>query len=197
MASIAITRTMDTKELRRLARMEKSGRVAARMFAIANVLSGMSREKSAQLAGMERQTLRDWVHRFNAEGVNGLRDRRHSGRPCEIGEDDRKRLCTVVEEGPSSEQEGLVRWRRVDLKKWLKDECNADYHERSVGKLLKRLGYSHISVRPAHPKADPVLLDNFKKTSRQKSKQHSLRMPKARSSNSGSKMKQGSDRKER
>ena len=59
MRSIAVTRTMDVKELRRLARGEKSGRVAARMLAIANVLSGMSRGMAAQLAGMERQTLRD------------------------------------------------------------------------------------------------------------------------------------------
>ena len=84
MASIAITRTISAKELRRQARGEKSGRVAARMFAIANVLSGMSREMAAKTAGMERQTLRDWVHRFNAEGVEGLRDRPRSGRRWKI-----------------------------------------------------------------------------------------------------------------
>ena len=92
------------------------------MLAIANVLSGMSREAAAQMAGMERQTLRDWVHRFNVEGVDGLRDRPRSGRPCEIGEETRKKLCVIVEAGPELEKDGLVRWRRVDLKRWLKSE---------------------------------------------------------------------------
>jgi transposase len=188
---------VNVKELRRLARLEKSGRVAARMLAIANILSGMSRGLSAQLAGMERQTLRDWVHRFNAEGIEGLRDRPRCGRPWEIGGDDRKRFCEIVETGPDPVKDGLARWRRIDLKNWLKASCGANYHERSVGKLLKRLGYSHMSVRPVHYESDPVLLEDFKKTSERKSQRRFLNTPKARPSNSGSRTKRGSDKKAR
>jgi transposase len=197
MESIAITRTMDIKELRRLARLEKSGWVAARMLAIANVLSGMSRGMAAQLAGMERQTLRDWVHRFNAEGVEGLRDRPRSGRPCELTEADRKKLCEIVEKGPNPERDNLVRWRRIDLKKWLEAECGAVYHERSVGKLLKRFGYSHMSVRQINPDADPALIEDFKKTSPKKSRKSSLNTPKTKPSNSGSRTKRVSGKKAR
>lgn len=197
MRSISVTRAMGVKELRRSARLEKSGRVASRMLAIANVLSGMSRGMAAQLAGMERQTLRDWVHRFNAEGVEGLQDRPRSGRPWEIDADSRKKLCEIVEAGPDPSTGSLVRWRRVDLKKWLKASCGADYHERSVGKLLKRLGYSHMSVRPVHAESDPALLEDFKKTSKRKSKRLSPNTPKARRSNSGSRTKRVSDRKAR
>jgi hypothetical protein len=46
-----------------------------------NALDGMSRERAAHQAGMDRQTLRDWVIRFNAAGIDGLRDRPRSGRP--------------------------------------------------------------------------------------------------------------------
>lgn len=155
MERVAITRMMGVKELRRMARKEKSGRVAARMLAIANVLSGMSRGMAAQLAGMERQTLRDWVHRFNAEGRAGLRDRPRSGRSWELGEADRHTRCVIVETGPDPERDGLARWRRIDLKTWLKNECGVAYHERSVGQRRKRLGYRHMSVRPAHPQGDP------------------------------------------
>lgn len=197
MEGIAVTRTIGVKELRRLARLEKSGRVASRMLAIANVLSGMSRGMAAQLVGMERQTLRDWVHRFNAEGLEGLRDRKRSGRPWGIGEADRKKFCEIVERGADPDRDGLVRWRRVDLKKWLKDECGASYHERSVGKLLHRLGYSHMSVRSVHMDSDPALLEDLKKTSPRRSRKSSLDAPKAKRSNSGSRTKQGSDRKAR
>lgn len=195
MAGIAITRTMDAKELRRLARGEKSGRVVARMLALANVLAGMSRQAAAELAGMDRQTLRDWVHRFNAEGVEGLRDRTRSGRPCRLDAADRARFCQAVEAGPDPEVDGLVRWRRVDLQAWLEKECGLTYHERSVGKLLTRLGYSHLSVRPVHMDADPVRLEDFKKTSRPRSRTSSRNMPKTSESSSGFRMRRGSARK--
>jgi len=195
MAGITITGTADIKELRRLARREKSGRVAARMFAIANVLSGMSREMSARLAGMDRQTLRDWAHRFNAGGVEGLRDRKRSGRPNELGEEGRQKLCARVEQGPDPDKDGLARWRCVDLKAWIEKEYGVSYHENSVSRILRELGFSHVSVRPEHPEADPVLMEDFKKTSPQKSRKSFPQARKARALNSGSRMKRALDRK--
>jgi transposase len=76
---LAIRTDIEAAELRRLARRERDGRVAARLMALANVLDGMSREAAARVAGMDRQTLRDWVVRFNAEGTAGLRDQPRSG----------------------------------------------------------------------------------------------------------------------
>ena len=170
MAGITIAGTVEAKELRRLARREKSGRVAARMLAIANVLSGMSRELSARLAGMDRQTLRDWVHRFNAAGVAGLRDRKRSGRPQELGAEGRQKLRARVEKGPDPETDGLARWRCIDLKAWIQQEYGVSYHENSVSRILRECGFSHVSVRPAHPEGDPAAQEDFKKTSQPLSK---------------------------
>jgi transposase len=197
MASISITRRMNVKELRGLARKEKSGRVASRMLAIANVLSGMSREMSARLAGMERQTLRDWVHRFNAEGIEGLHDRPRAGRRRELDEAGRQALCARVERGPDPGTDGLARWRCIDLKEWLEREHGVSYHENSVSRILREMGFSHVSVRPAHPQGDPAAREEFKKTSLQRSRKPSPNVPKARRSNSGSRTKQGSGRKAR
>ena len=80
-AALPIRGDIPAAELRRLARREGDGRVACRLLALANALDGMSRERAAKQAGLDRQTLRDWVVRFNAEGVGGLRDRPRSGRP--------------------------------------------------------------------------------------------------------------------
>ena len=80
-APLPIRDDIPAAQLRRLARQETNGRVACRLLALANVLDGMSREDAAGRAGMDRQTLRDWVIRFNAEGIAGLRDRPKSGRP--------------------------------------------------------------------------------------------------------------------
>src|SRR5215207_8385560 len=86
MVAVSIAKEHTPAELWALARRERDGRVGSRLLALANALDGMSREAAARAAGMDRQTLRDWVHRYNAEGVDGLRDRPRAGRPCRLDE---------------------------------------------------------------------------------------------------------------
>lgn len=85
-SALPIRSDRDAAELRRLARRECDGRISARLLALANALDGLPREEAARLAGMTGQTLGDWVHRYNEEGVEGLRDRPRSGRPCALDE---------------------------------------------------------------------------------------------------------------
>jgi len=178
MPAIPIIRHVEPEELRRLGREQASGRMASRMFAIANVLDGLSREDAATHAGMERQCLRDWVHRFNAEGVDGLRDRPHKGRPRRMHKGIEKAFCERVDKGPDADRDKLVRWRRVDLQEWLKSEHTLTYHERSIGKILKRLGYSHVSTRPVHPENDPEAMRLLKKLCRDSPKSPSQKCQK-------------------
>jgi transposase len=98
-------------ELRRLARQESNGQVACRLLAVANALAGMSREDAARQAGMDRRTLRDSVIRFNAEGVEGLRDRPKSGRPNWLDDDQLATLKALVLRGPDPERNGVSTWR--------------------------------------------------------------------------------------
>src|SRR5262245_63540433 len=85
-AALPIRGDVPAAELRRVARLEDNGRVACRLLALANALDGMGRAAAARQAGMDRQTLRDWVLRFNQAGVEGLRDRPRSGRPSFLSE---------------------------------------------------------------------------------------------------------------
>src|SRR5215470_3688990 len=197
MPAIPIIRHVEPGELRRLGREQRSGRVASRMFAIANVLDGLSRENAATHAGMERQSLRDWVHRFNAEGVCGLEDRPRKGRPRRMHAGIEKAFCERVDKGPDAKNDKLVRWRRVDLQACLKPEHAIDYHERSLGKILKRLGYSHVATRPVHPQNAPEAMEAFKKTLPGRCGMHSPRRQKENPLNCGFKTKQASDKKAR
>jgi transposase len=195
--AIPVIRHIEPEELRSLGRKQTSGRMASRMFAIANVLDGLSREDAASHAGMERQSLRDWVLRFNAEGVAGLEDRPKKGRPRRMHEGIEKAFCERVDKGPDADTDKLVRWRRVDLQAWLKSEHAISYHERSIGKILKRLGYSHVSTRPVHPENDPEAMEAFKKTSQRPCKPRFPKTPKAKGSNSGFKTRRVSGKKAR
>ena len=110
------------------------------MRALALVLEGRSRADAAQQCGMDRQTLRDWVHRYNAEGLDGLRDRQHSGRPPRLAEAQQAELARIVEAGPDpAAAPASVRWRAADLQGVIKARFGVDLTERTVGRLLVKL----------------------------------------------------------
>ena len=163
--AVAITRTdLSTEELRAEARRTKDSYQARRLLALALVFGGASRTAAAQAAGMDRQTLRDWVHRYNAEGVAGLCDRPRSGRPPRLSEAELAELAGLVEAGPDPAVHGVVRWRCVDLQGEIKARFGVEISERHVARLLKQLEFTRLSVRPRHPKADEAAQQAFKKT---------------------------------
>jgi transposase len=53
------------------------------------------------------------------------------------------------------ERDGVVRWRCTDLQKRIREEFAVELHERTVGKLLRKLSFRRISVRPQHPQSEP------------------------------------------
>src|SRR5919205_4015595 len=164
--TIAITRREPgAGGLRREAARCRDARAARRMLALALVLEGASREDAARAAGMDRQTLPDWVHRYNAEGLPGLRDRPRSGCRPRLTPEQEAELATAVEQRPDPDRDGVVRWRRVDLRALIETRFAVRLHERTVGKVLRRLGFTRLSVRPKHPKADEAAQAAFKKAS--------------------------------
>ena len=95
-AALPIADHHDASELRALARQEKDGRVASQMVAIANALDGMTRLAAARLAGMDRQTLRDWVIRYNEDGIAGLHDQPKGHNPEKLNESEQAVLLAKV-----------------------------------------------------------------------------------------------------
>jgi transposase len=164
MVAVPIARERTPAELRALARRERDGRVSARLLALANALDGMSRDEAARAAGMDRQTLRDWVHRYNAEGVEGLRDRPRSGRPCALDEGRQATLKALVLRGPKLERDGCVAWRIRDLCRLVEERFGVRYSETGMLRLLHGLDLSWQKARPIHPEADPKAQERFKKT---------------------------------
>lgn len=164
--AIALRGDLTAGDLRTLARQSRDARQCRRLLALAAVAEGRSRADAAEIGGMDRQTLRDWVLRFNAEGPEGLLDRKTDGPPPKLTIEQKAELTAIVEAGPDWQETGLVRWRRVDLKAVIEDRFGVVYHERSVSRLLHELGFSHLSARPRHPAQKAEVLEDFKKTSR-------------------------------
>src|SRR6516162_10185372 len=159
MCVLAIRDDISPEELRQRARRGGDGRVAARLLAIANALEGMDRASAARLAGMDRQTLRDWVHRYNEAGIAGLSNRPAPGRSPKLTEGQK----AVVLAGPDPVVDGVVRWRIVDLCRWVEERWGVSYSETGMLRLLWSLDLSHRKTRPRHPQTDEQAQQAFKK----------------------------------
>ncbi len=165
-AAIPLRDDFSADELRVLARRCRDAKQCTRLLALAAVAEGRKRAEAARIGGMDRQTLCDWVHRFNAEGADGLSDRLAPGAEPKLTLAQKAELAAIVEAGPDPAADGVVRWRRVDLKAVIADRFGVVYHERSVSRLLHALDFAHLSARPCHPAQDGEILNAFKKTSR-------------------------------
>ncbi len=167
-AAMKLRDDFSAQELRALARRAKDVNQSRRLLSLAAVRDGKDRAEAAQIGGMDRQTLRDWVHRFNAAGPEGLFDQWTEGPKPRLSAEQLTELASLVEVGPDREKDGVVRWRRVDLQRVIKERFGVDFHERYVGTLLKKLGFSHISARPRHPAQDERIVEAYKKTSKRR-----------------------------
>jgi transposase len=161
--ALKIRDDLSAAALRRAARREKDGRAAARMYAIANALDGLSRAEAARLAGMERQALRDAVVRYNAEGLDGLRDRPKGRPPRRLTPEEEAALVAAILRRPDPEVDGCCAWTRADLCRWLARETGKTYHPSSMTRVLRRLDFSRQTARPYHPKRDAEAQEAFKK----------------------------------
>jgi transposase len=150
-------------ELRAMARREKNGRVASRMLAIANSLDGMSRADAARAAGMDRQTLRDWVVRYGADGVAGLHDRPKGHPAPRLTEGELAALSNVIFRGPNPEKDGISTWTLSELCRWIGSHFGKSLHPASLSRILRHNGFSRQKTRPSHPAKDPKAQERFKK----------------------------------
>jgi transposase len=112
---------------------------------------------------MDRQTLRDWVVRFNTDGVAGLPDQPRPGRPPRLDEGQQAALKAMVLRGPDPERAGVSAWRILDLCRIAEERFGVTYREGGMLRLVKSLGLSWQKTRPRHPQADKAAQERFKK----------------------------------
>jgi transposase len=132
MTAVTIRGDRTPAVLRKLAKAETDTRVARRLLAIANALTGMSRKDATEAAGMDRQTLRAWVIRYNAHGLDGLYDCWGDGRPPRLEPQEQVELIGIVLAGPGAES-GLSAFTREDLVRLCEARFGKTFHPASAG----------------------------------------------------------------
>jgi putative transposase len=164
-AAIALRGDFDATTLRTLARRTRNANQSRRLLALAEIYDGGQRRDAARIGGVGLQIVRDWVVRFNAEGPDGLIDRKPPGQPPKLDAAHRRALARMIEDGPIPAVHGVVRWRLVDLIAWVWEEFRIVIAGQTLSRVLRSMGYRKLSARPRHHAQDPTAAAAFKKTS--------------------------------
>ena len=163
--AIPLRSDFDATCLRAIAKQSKNGPQARRLLALAAIYDGGSRTEAASIGSVTLQIVRDWVLRFNAHGPAGLIDRKAPGQPSRLNDAHRAALVAIIEQGPTPAIHGVVRWRVVDLCRWLLDEFGVSIAEPTLSRELRKLGFRKLSARPRHHAQAEGAVEAFKKTS--------------------------------
>ena len=172
-AAFGLRDDFDGAGLRRRARTTKSANQSRRLLALAEIYDGGSRSDAARIGGVTLQIVRDWVVRFNDRGPDGLLDGKAPGKPSLLNDAQRQALAGIVESGPIPASHGVVRWRLIDLTRWLHEEFGVSLTETTVGRELKKLGYVKLTARPRYHAQNEYAMEDFKKGALQPSWQRS------------------------
>jgi len=173
--AVVLRQDFEGSDLRRLAKMSKDAGQSRRLLALAEIYDGGKRMDAARIGDVGLQVIRDWVLRFNADGPNGLIDRKAPGPRSKLNDEQRKALAQIVEDGPIVAIHDVVRWRLKDLALWIFEEFRISMDKSTVSRELKALGFSKITARPQHRGQNEFAVEDFKKTSLsswQRSKAH-------------------------
>ena len=165
-AAISLRSDFTGPDLRRLARRTRDATQARRLLALAAIYDGASRAEAAQIGGVTRQIVRDWVLRFNEGGPEALINRKAPGKSPLLGSMERQALAAVIEAGPIPAIDGVVRWRLVDLVQWVWNKFGISISRQTLGRELQAMGYRKLSARPRHHAQAAGAVEAFKKLSR-------------------------------
>ncbi len=162
---IALRTDFDARLARAAAKRSKDGPQARRLLALAAIYDGATRTQAAEIGGVTLQIVRDWVVKFNAQGPDGLIDRKPPGQPSRLNNTHRAALIAIIESGPIPAVHGVVRWRIVDLCQWMFEEFRVTIAKQTLSRELRAMGYRKLSARPRHHAQADGAIEDFKKVS--------------------------------
>ena len=159
---IPLRTDFNAHQLRALARQTKNAPQARRLLALAAIYEGASRTEAARIGGVTLQIVRDWVLKFNAQGPDGLIDRKPPGQPSRLTDRHRQHLVQMIEAGPIPAVHGVVRWRLSDLIQGLWDEYRLPISKQALSREVRALGYRKLSARPRHHAKSEAAVEHAK-----------------------------------
>jgi transposase len=156
-----------TKELQTFYRIEKNARLAQRIHGVYLASKKLTCPEIMNITGAARRTIQQWVHKYNKQGIVGLKDKPRPGKPTKLPRKKELKFQRRIEAGPTK-ADGVSVLNGPVIRRILEHEFGVLYSRQGLYDLLHRLGYSCLCPRPQHEKANRQLQADFKKTSQRR-----------------------------
>ena len=122
---------------------------------------GMIAREIAAIVRTDDETVRSWLKRFNAKGIDGLYDEPRSGAPAKVTAAYRQRLVEIVRRRPRALEQPYSLWTLQRLADYMADETGIRVTNVTVRQLLLEQGI--VLSRPQHTVSSPDPDYEFKK----------------------------------
>ena len=159
--------------IKSLFRKDEKYTIGLRLYAVYQVSLGQSSRNLEELYNTSAKQITNWVHRFEKEGIDGLKDKEGRGRTSRLSneqEDGLKKM--LLSKLPSDFGFNTATWTGPILIDWIKTHYKIIYKKAQIYNILKRLGFSYQKGRGIFPEADEHKQEAFKealkKTARRK-----------------------------
>jgi transposase len=151
------------EQIRALFNQEDKYKIGLRLYAVYQVSLGQPTRKLEELYNTSFKQITNWVHRFEAEGVEGLRDRRGRGRKPNLSQDQREELSRLIaESSPTDHGYNSDTWTGPLVTELVARRFGTTYKKAQIYNILKALGFSYQKSKGFYPEADPEKHEVFK-----------------------------------
>ena len=140
---------------------ETNGRMRVRLLALSHIKEGANHKQAAEYLKVSRRIVNDWVRRFNADGLEGLKEKPRTGRPCALSEDQLQQFKDYVLSHSIKATGG--RLTAQSLVEYVRETFQVEYGIHNIYRLLHQLNFSWITSRSRHPKQSEEVQEDFKK----------------------------------
>jgi transposase len=149
-------------DIKALIRKDDQFQIGIRLYAVLLVAQGKPSRQVEELFGVSFKQVTNWVHRFEKDGVEGLRDREGRGRKPKLGSEALLEVESALTQSPEAFGYNSATWTGPMLGDWIKKRFNVEYKRAQVYNLIHVIGFSHQKSRPSYPEADKVEQEEFK-----------------------------------
>lgn len=162
------------ESIKALIRKDERYTIGLRLYAVYQVAKGQSSRKLEDLYNTSFKQITNWVHRFEQEGLEGLKDKEGRGRKDKLSSNQKQAIARLLkDESPTKYGFNTGTWTGPLLINWIKNEFAIEYKKAQIYNIIKSLGFSYQKGRGIFPETDKEKQEDFKsalkKTSRRKS----------------------------
>lgn len=151
------------EDIKGLIKREERYTIGIRLYAVYQVSLGQPSRKLEDLYQTSFKQITNWVHRFEQEGIEGLKDKQGRGRKPSLSDKQKDELCELLLiRSPTAYEYNTESWTGPMLIDWIKKNFGIEFKKAQIYNIIKQLGFTYQKSKGFYPEADPVAREDFK-----------------------------------